>query len=522
MPEQSYKSPEVTSEMRIKYHAEAERKYRAMPEEKLQKEYNHLIRGKTPWEWFKERVGSFVNMVKIAALSVFLGRQETSRRIQSGNRDAEFEQLKKEAQKDAKIAVLEEKLETLQKNNDDKSKEEPEAKKEEPDKTDPAQGEQEQVNKNEEVSNESPNKEEMETQVQEDEGRKNVSIFAEQIECVTDKYKEGLQKYLEERMGINGAFINIENVADKDNSFLRISFDSIAFPENSNLADGITIDKKGNHLEQTDVAKDLTKAVLYYTTEVYRESKNCNRIIGTVPSQAMCTEMVQAFIDKSLKNKEKGNLNCKYEDSLFGHKVIFEKNTNSFRVFLDGKELDFPDGWSTKSLTDQIRDTMLDKEFGDFTSQTELAVSENLRETARAEVEPSYFVKYSGQELEDRFNKTLNDILHDGGESNRILHFHTHYIEVEMADREIQSISVDGENVYRDIDGKQDVTQMAEHIADNLGEKLASEDMYRFDESLEKFEDVIEFSNSDMQSKEEVDDFEQMMEYDDHDDELEQ
>lgn len=57
-------------------------------------QYNQLIRGKTLWEWFKERVGSFVNMVKIAALSVFLGRQETAYRIKFGNREAEFEKLK--------------------------------------------------------------------------------------------------------------------------------------------------------------------------------------------------------------------------------------------------------------------------------------------------------------------------------------------------------------------------------------------------------------------------------------------
>lgn len=326
MPEKPYKAPEVTSEMKMRYHVDAERRYRTMSEDKLQKEYKQLILKKTPWEWFKERVASFVNMVKIAALSIFIGRQETARRIQFGNREEEFEKLKNEVQRDAKITVLEEKLETLQRMKEDKSK------------------------------------------------------------------------------------------------------------------------------ESSD----------------------------------------------------------------------FEKTGNTFRINLDGKELDFPEGWSTKNLADQIRDTMLNKEFGDFTADAEYFLAENLHEITRTEVEPAYYIKYSSLELEDKFNKTINDMLRDGSETTRNLSFHTHCIQITINAHEICSVSINGDSVYRDIDGKQDIGQIAEHIADNLGSKLALDDMYRYDESLKKLEDVIEFSNTDMHTREEVSDFEQTMEYDDYNDELEQ
>lgn len=524
MPEKPYKAPEVTSEMKMRYHVDAERRYRTMSEDKLQKEYKQLILKKTPWEWFKERVASFVNMVKIAALSIFIGRQETARRIQFGNREEEFEKLKNEVQRDAKITVLEEKLETLQRMKEDKSKESSDVEKKESDRNGKAkdgqepENDQEQDNAQDDTTKDSG----AEASLPQHENTKSVSIFAEQIENASDKYKEGLRKYLETQMGINGAFINIENVIDKENSFLRISFDAIALPENSELLKGMTIDKKGNSLEQTKTASEITKAVLYYTTEIYRDSKNCNRIIGTVPTHAMCTEMVHSFIDKALKDQENGDINCSYQESLFEHKIDFEKTGNTFRINLDGKELDFQEGWSTKNLADQIRDTMLNKEFGDFTADAEYFLAENLHQITRTEVEPAYYIKYSSLELEDKFNKTLNDILRDGSETTRNLSFHTHCIQITINAHEICSVSINGDSVYRDIDGKQDIGQIAEHIADNLGSKLALDDMYRYDESLKKLEDVIEFSNTDMHTREEVSDFEQTMEYDDYNDELEQ
>ena len=526
MPEKSYNAPEITAEMKARYYADAERQYRTMPEEKLQKEYNKMIRGKTPWEWLKERVGSFVNMVKIAALSVFLGRQETARRIQSGNREADFEELKNEAKKEIKIAVLENKLNTLQQEREDKeqvSRETPEEERQE----EKLKEEQESNEKNPET----PEQEDLEhknTQATQQEKQPlsektgSISIFAEQIECVTDKFQDGLKKYLEEQTGINTDFIHIRNITDQDHSYLRVSFDSIAFAYNSELAQGITITKNGNCLEETEAAKAITKSVLYYTTEEYRESKNCTRVVGTVPSQAMCIDSFSSFIQEATENKKNGNLDCIYEESLFGHQLRFDKHEGSFRVFLDGKELDFPDGPVIKSLTDMIRDTMLDKETGDYTHRAECELSKQLHAIAKAEVEPVYFVKYSGKELEEKFDKLLHDITSDGGELRREINFHGHSIEIQLDNQAIQYITLDGEDVYRNIDGVQEIDKIAEHVADSLGEKLAAEEMYRYDEDLERLEDAINFTNPDMQTKEEVPDFEQSMEYEDREDELEQ
>lgn len=527
MPGEPYKAPEVTSEMKIKYYADAARKYRTMPEEKLQKEYNRLIRGRTPWEWFKERVGSFFNMVKIAALSVFLGRQETARRIQSGNREADFEKLKNEAQKEAKIAVLEDRLNTLKQEREDKeqvSRETPEEEKQE----EKPKEQQEPKEKNPEAPEQEDleNKDTQAHQQQEQPSPKetaSMNIFAEQVQCMTDKFHDGLKIYLEEQTGINSDFIHVKNMVDQNHSYLHISFDSIAFADNAELAQGITITYKGNCLEDTEAARAITKSVLYYTTEEYRESKNCTRVVGTVPSQTMCAESIHSFIQAATENEKNGKSDCVYEESLFGRQLRFEKHEESFRVFLDGKELDFPDGPIAKSLTDMIRDAMLDKETGDYTHRVECELSNQLHAIAKAEVEPTYFVKYSGKELEEKFDKLLHDITSDGGEPRREINFHGHSIEIQLDNQAIQFITLDGEDVYRNIDGVQEIEKIAEHVADGLGEKLADEDMYRYDEELEKLEDAINFSNSDMQSKEEVTDFEQSMEYDDRgEDELEQ
>lgn len=514
MPGESYKAPEVTSEMRMKYNADAERRYRAMSEEQLQKEYNQLVRGNNPWQWFKERIGAFVNIVKIAVLSVFLGRRETARRIQSGNREAAFEQLKKEAQKEAKISTLEDKLEQLQKDREEKAKEAMDNPETEQQKKDEKSGQEVP----EEILN-PLDKEKEPPAIRKN--INNISIFAEQLECITEKFRDGLRKHLEAQTGINAKFIQVENMTDKNNSYLRISFDSINFSNHAELAQGITITKNGNCLEQTEAAKTITKSVLYYTAEGYRESKNCTRVVGTVPSQAMCSDMVHAFINTALENKKKGDLNCIYEEFLFGHSVRFEKQSGSFRVFLDGNELSFPQGSFIKSLTDIIRESMLDKKNGDYTQQAGNVLSEQLHAIVKTEVEPVYFVKYSGKELEDYFNKLLDNITHDGGDSIREINFHGHNIKIHLDHQAIQSIGIDGEDVYRNLDGKQENEKIAEHIADGLGDKLAADEMYRYEESLEKLEDVIRFSNSDMQEREKVSDFEQSMEYDDHEDELE-
>lgn len=525
MPEKSHKktynAPEVTPEMKIKYYTDAERQYRAMPVEKLKMEYDRMIKEKTPWEWLKERVGSFVNMVKIAALSVFLGRQETARRIQSGNREAEFEKLKNEAKKEAKINVLEDKLKELEKEKEDKGKGGPEETGEEIPKEERDQGIEKPEAPEQEEPEESPqHSEQGEQPLPERAG--SVSIFAEQIECMTDKFHDGLKKHLEEQTGINADFIHVNNITDQDHSYLHISFDSIAFADNAGLAQGITITKRGSCLEETDAAKAITKSVLYYTADGYRESKNCTRVVGTVPSQAMCADSLNSFIQDAAENKKNGNLDCIYEESLFGHQLRFEKHQGSFWAFLDDKELDFPDGPIVKSLTDMIRDAMLDKETGDYTYQAKCELSDKLHAIAKAEVEPVYFVKYSGKELEEKFIKLLDDITHDGGESKREINFHGHSIEIRLDNQAIQSITLDGRDIYRNIDGVQGIDKIAEHVADELAVMLAADEMYRYDESIEKLEDVIQFANSDMQSREELSDFEQTMEYDDHDEDLEQ
>lgn len=513
MADKQYKAPEVTENMKVQYLIDAERQYRNMSSENMQKEYKKLIRGKTPWEWVKDKVGSFVNMVKIAALSLFLGRQETARRVNAGNREADFEKLKNEAKKEAKIHVLEKKLEELQNDSKDKEAEQPEVKPEQ----EPAHEEKQDISKN---------KQDKEEQAQEQEEIKEPkkagqTIFAEQVERLSEEYQNGLKKFLEMQTGIAADFIKIENSRDEHGPRMKVSFD-LDLPEGSQYTNSISIDQLGNSMEHTVIADALAKSVLFYTADVYRESKNNTRIIGTVPSVEMCSNAAFNFCRNAKEQEKNGKENYKHTEYLFSHKIDFIKTGDKFRVFFDEKELDFKDGWSAKGLSDEVRKMMTDKENGDYTLVKQSELSKILHDVTKSEIEPSFYAKYSGQNLEEHFTKYLTDITKDNGDIIRDSEFHGHLISVNLnpENKTIETVMVDNVPVYQAIDGIQDNDKIAEHIADSLGESLDKEGMYLSDGIMEKIEDSISFSNDDIQAREDVSTFEQALEYDDQEEEL--
>lgn len=89
----------VTDADRATYRKEAEMEYRNIQsaseaEKALNKITNPNI-GARGLRWFLEKLGELANLAKVVVLSVFLGRQETSKRINAGNMEVEKTEAKR-------------------------------------------------------------------------------------------------------------------------------------------------------------------------------------------------------------------------------------------------------------------------------------------------------------------------------------------------------------------------------------------------------------------------------------------
>ena len=68
---------------------EAELFVKGKSKEDIEKELKRMEKGPGFLGWVRDRINGFLNFVKIAALSVLLGRRETSRRMDAGTLEAE-------------------------------------------------------------------------------------------------------------------------------------------------------------------------------------------------------------------------------------------------------------------------------------------------------------------------------------------------------------------------------------------------------------------------------------------------
>ena len=92
---------------------EAELFVKGKSKEEIEKELKRMDKGPGFLGWVRDRINGFLNFVKIAALSVFLGRRETSRRMDAGTLEAEQKARENAAAKLARQEVLKEKLKEL-------------------------------------------------------------------------------------------------------------------------------------------------------------------------------------------------------------------------------------------------------------------------------------------------------------------------------------------------------------------------------------------------------------------------
>lgn len=243
----------VSDKDRESYRKEAEAEYRNFNLDQLEKALDKstnpgwATRGiKGVWEFLK----GVANFIKVITLSVFLGRQETAKRINQGNLESEKQKQQNEAKKEIREEVLKEKIE--------------------------------QLNKGEQIKD-----------VQTKSKEETQKIYKEQVNNLTDLYKEGLEKHLQEKLGEMSPFgnIKVETEKDKDGkSYISIEFYNAATKNGDQISavfnSSVYLDENFNASPREQVTgginvKNLTaeeieqlkNAIEEYTQDIYDPTK---------------------------------------------------------------------------------------------------------------------------------------------------------------------------------------------------------------------------------------------------------
>lgn len=336
---------EVNDVQKEQFRQEALRLYAKLDtQEKIEKALQPLVNPSPMsrfWLWTKTHVGSLINMLKVATMSIFLGRAATDKRLSEGNRNAEKQEAITEARKEAKIKVLYEKKNFLEKEKYETGK---------------AQEEQ-IIEKEQDVTKDQEPKEQ--TQEQQNEVqlmRSNETILSLQINQMTEQYKNGLSELLQRESGLSADNIHITNVQiQKGKSCIQITMEMAP-----NVTVQTRIDEHGRYIgntkkmssEEKRVCGDIRKLLLYYTAKEYAPSKDKDiynrtgyqkdgQILRAVehnrntlrPGTTLTRhDFMQAF---KLAN-ERGHVN--YFD--FGHTLNVKKENNHLTASIDGQKID--------------------------------------------------------------------------------------------------------------------------------------------------------------------------------------
>lgn len=450
--------------------------------EEIERELKRLDKGPGLFGWIRDRINSFFNFVKIATMSVLLGRRETAKRMDAGTIEAEQKAREDAAAKLAKQMILKEKLAemdqkkeqsqefkdfdkvepgenrsgTEQLETEDKTVQESERQQQ----AEHPENEQKQANKAEqEVSAQDlsvleaqyPESEKTDAQTisaPAAEQPKRETILAQQCREMTDSYKQGLAEYIENLTGIKKDAFTIGNTDGK----IRVDFallceqmkgDSIPY------RNGVTLDAYGCTAEgrKSEFSKMLGTAILYYTAEVYRDSKNQTQFPGTRPSDRMLKEVIGKLQGRLEENEKNGKPPRNFSQPLFGHvlTVGINQRGEEKKMFLSidggkGKmgELSNLVSWAKQDIVSKIegRSEMLEHTFyvngekrgymetdrhfgGDYGKMTQYSeIFHKYRDDMiHSKDMPFHCAKYyEKKELIPLFSKKLNDMLLDGKE----------------------------------------------------------------------------------------------------------
>lgn len=220
--------------------------------------------------WLFDKLGGFVNMVKVVVFSVFLGRRETSRRINAGTMTAEKNQQLADAKRDIRVQVLKAKIQEAE--------------------------EQAIINK---------------TPV-------TITQFGLQLQHMSEQYRTGLTAFIAEQLGIDAFKIMIHNDMDEKGRGVI----AVDFPLTTGKFMSVQVNENGQWMipnaekpsrDLQALAGEIRKGVIYYTKSDYDMTKDpeYNRICreltrpdGTVFKDSLTPDRIPSGIAVSPKRVE--------------------------------------------------------------------------------------------------------------------------------------------------------------------------------------------------------------------------
>ena len=321
--------------------------------EQLNAELKRMNRGPGLLGWIRDRVNVVLNFAKVTAMAIVLGRRETSRRMDIGTAEAEREKHEKSLSDSVKREVLMARIKEMERAEEPDKEEEKES---DPGKNHDSEqeAEQDQEQQQEQEPQLQPEQQEAENeQTQDEHGTDSNStqqqqeqpeapsaqeqsekplretILAQQCREMTETYKEGLSRYIENITGIDRQYFTVGNVDGR----IRIDFGSlndVSKAKDNPFRNGVTLDDHGCVQEHKNpVSKAIGTAVLYYTAEVYRDSKNQTQFPGTRPSDRMVSETIDRLTAKLEANERAGGPPKNFSAPLFGHVLTVGRDRNS-------------------------------------------------------------------------------------------------------------------------------------------------------------------------------------------------
>ncbi len=266
---------EVSDLQKAQFRQEAMRMYAQLDtQEKIDRALNPLI-NPSPisrlWTWTRARIGSFVNMLKVATMSLFLGRAATDKRLNEGNRNAEKQEKIAEARKEAKIQVLNEKKAALEKESVIPEKDGAPTTNQQPSQETEKEPSAEQESQKQGFSQKQPQNE---IQLM----KPNETILSLQIAKMTEQYQRGFLELLQRESGLEAESIQVTNSITKNGKpCIQVTMEL-----NPGIMSQIRIDEHGRYLgntkemtaEEKRICGDIRKLLLYYTAREYAPSKD--------------------------------------------------------------------------------------------------------------------------------------------------------------------------------------------------------------------------------------------------------
>ena len=583
----------------------------------LKKELEKLNRRPGILSWFRDRVNSILNLMKIAVLSVAIGRVETAKRMDAGTRQKKKEDYEKkiinsvkkemiqnelksrenDMNRQAEKSVHDEKTDEKQKDgaeektneNEQDINKDSEIDKQEIENNDIHKAEAEnekitdeemdRINKTLEELNNTPlpqnydemtpeeiaeqeaayaayleeNKDKDSAELERElfgkefedtrpiptseekdipaENQQSSTILEAQCHDMSKRYEKGLTAFLEDTTGIAAASNGLPGfILSNEEGKIKIDFSELG--ENNPYGDHITIDSLGR-VEGTSIySKDIGLTVLYYTSEVYRDSKNQTRFPGTVPSENNIKKAISDLIPQIDNKTHMAKTN------LFLHDLTVIKTGNGKYMYQidNGKRFEIKtekdkDGIlsvsseSAKKIVQDYKSEILGKreydadrkpvnieinrplsdQYGNVTTYKEVVSRRGgdysrIHETAERlhdirNINKDCLKEYDVSEIKEHIESKLERFLSDNGRDTRDFYIGPNRIHIELSqdngEKEVSAACVNDKIIYGDINNCRadngyncDIDYISEKLADHLSE-LEPEKIIDYEELLD-------------------------------------